>query len=174
MLVNSVLLVVANSSVLFSFLCISYEQYLTYVCKYLLCTQTIYLRILVEMPGMRGISMSQGFGLPNEGLMFFALALFVTTALLKNAGNGYAKMIHFMTKCVSALKDEEKVDLELGLAKEIGWDAYSHDRIDPLQKHYTEEKSSVKLDPRTNLFIEEVMPKPDGEYPQCSLLFTLS
>ena len=108
--------------------------------------------------------MSQGFGLPNEGLMFFALALFVTTALLKNAGNGYARFIHFMTKCVSALKDEEKVDLELGLAKEIGWDAYSHDKLYPLQKHYTEEKSSVKLDPRTNLFIEEVMSKNDGKY----------
>ena len=116
------------------------------------------------MPGMRGISMSQGFGLPNEGLMFFALALFVTTALLKNAGDGYAKMIHFMSKFISALKDEEKVDLELGLAKDIGWDAYSHDKLYPLQKHYTEEKSSVKLDPRTNLFIEEVMSTPDCEY----------
>ena len=108
--------------------------------------------------------MSQGFGLPNEGLMFFALALFVTTALLKNAGDGYAKMIHFMSKFISALKDEDKVDLELGLAKDIGWDAYSHDKLYPLQKHYTEEKSSVKLDPRTNLFIEEVMSTPDCEY----------
>jgi len=108
--------------------------------------------------------MSQGFGLPNEGLMFFALALFVSTALLKNAGDGYTKMINFMTKCVSAIRDEEKVDLELGLAKEIGWDAYSHDKLYPLQKHYTEEKSSVKLDPRTNLFIEEVMSKNDGKY----------
>jgi len=113
---------------------------------------------------MRGISMSQGFGLPNEGLMFFALALFVTTALLKNAGDGYARFIHFLTKCISALKDEEKVDLELGLAKEIGWDVYSHDKLYPLQKHHTEVKSSVKLDPRTNLFIEEVMSKPDCEY----------
>jgi len=108
--------------------------------------------------------MSQGFGLPNEGMMFFALALFVTTALLKNAGDGYARFIHFLTKCISALKDEEKVDLELGLAKEIGWDAYSHDKLYPLQKHYTEAKSSVKLDPRTNLFIEEDVSKPDCEY----------
>ena len=126
--------------------------------------------------------MSQGFGLPNEGLMFFALALFVTTALLKNAGDGYARFIHFMTKIHCVLKDEEKVDLELGLAKEIGWDAYSHDKLYPLQKHYTEEKSSVKLDPRTNLFIEEVMPKHDGEisflclafHIICPLLFTVS
>ena len=133
----------------------------------------------VEMPGMRGMSITsgQGFGLPtNSAMMFFALALFVTHTLLRNAGTGYVKLVHFMTRFITTLKDEERVDIELGLAKEVGWDSYSHDVLDPLTKksvkHDDDEESGgmYRLDTRTNLFEQVKSKVTGGEYAVCALI----
>jgi len=123
---------------------------------------------------MRGMSITsgQGFNLPNNStMMFFALALFITHTLLRNAGTGYVKLVHFMTRFMTTLKDEERVDIELGLAKEVGWDSYSHDVLDPLitkkssVKHDEVESGMYRLDTRTNLFEEVIKSKMDeGEW----------
>ena len=107
---------------------------------------------LVEMPGARGVT-SFPAGLPNQGAMFFALALFITTALLRSAGDGYASMVHMMFKHFVQGTDV-KEEIELGLPVETDWNAYSHDLLDPLQKKAVEgEKSSkYEVDKRTMLF----------------------
>mmetsp|Transcript_28595 Transcript_28595/g.60996 ORF Transcript_28595/g.60996 Transcript_28595/m.60996 type:complete len:450 (+) Transcript_28595:85-1434(+) len=110
---------------------------------------------LVEMPGMRGISPSQVGGLPNQGAMFFALALFVTSALLRSAGNGYVHLLHFMAKHLgNMIKDDndEKEGIELGLPEETDWETYSRSMLDPLQKKKTTERNDYSFDARTNLF----------------------
>ena len=112
---------------------------------------------VVEMPGMKGISpTSISYGLPNDGAMFFALAVFLTTALLRNAGEGYVKMVHFMHKFMTTkmllIKDKESADLELGLPQETDWSTYEHSMLDPLQKKKQKKSTRYSFDPRINMF----------------------
>ena len=126
---------------------------------------------VVEMPGMKGISpTSISYGLPNDGAMFFALAVFLTTALLRNAGEGYVKMVHFMHKFMTTkmllIKDKESADLELGLPHETDWSTYEHSMLDPLQqKKKQKQKRSARywFDPRINMF-EMIKSKAEREY----------
>ena len=123
---------------------------------------------VVEMPGMKGISpTSISYGLPNDGAMFFALAVFLTTALLRNAGEGYVKMVHFMHKFMTTkmlIKREESADLELGLPQETDWSTYEHSMLDPLQKKKQKKRSArYWFDPRINMF-EKIKSKTGREY----------
>ena len=125
---------------------------------------------VVEMPGMKGISpTSISYGLPNDGAMFFALAVFLTTALLRNAGEGYVKMVHFMHKFMTTkmllIKDKESADLELGLPQETDWSTYEHSMLDPLQQKKKQKKRSARywFDPRINMF-EKIKSKAGREY----------
>ena len=124
---------------------------------------------VVEMPGMKGISpTSISYGLPNDGAMFFALAVFLTTALLRNAGEGYVKMVHFMHKFMTTkmllIKEESRADLELGLPQETDWSTYEHSMLDPLQQKKNQKKSTrYSFDPRINMF-EMIKSKTGREY----------
>ena len=125
---------------------------------------------VVEMPGMKGISpTSISYGLPNDGAMFFALAVFLTTALLRNAGEGYVKMVHFMHKFMTTkmllIKEESRADLELGLPHETDWSTYEHSMLDPLQQKKKKQKRSARywFDPRINMF-EMIKSKTGREF----------
>ena len=124
---------------------------------------------VVEMPGMKGISpTSISYGLPNDGAMFFALAVFLTTALLRNAGEGYVKMVHFMhkfmtTKMLLISKEESRADLEMGLPHETDWSTYEHSMLDPLQKKKQKRSARYWFDPRINMF-QMIKSKAGREY----------
>ncbi|KAL7530516.1 hypothetical protein ACHAXR_007317 [Thalassiosira sp. AJA248-18] len=110
---------------------------------------------IVEMPGMRGVSPYEMGRLPNQGVVMLSLALFITTALLRSAGEGRVRLMHFMTKYLGKMiKEDEKKkeEIELGLPKEMDWDTYSHSMLDPLQKKHTEKSSDHVFDKRTMLF----------------------
>lgn len=116
---------------------------------------------IVEMPIMRSISPVQVGRLPNPGAMFFALALFVTTALLRSAGDGYAGFVHFMTKHLTNMIQKEDEEIEMGLPTETNWLAYSHSKLDPLQKKTRNEFCKYAFNPHTFLF-ERMETKTEG------------
>ena len=116
---------------------------------------------IVEISGMRGIAPSQVGHLPNPGAWFFALAFFVTTTLLRKAGNGYARFVHFVAKHMVSMIKKDEEDIDIGLPKETDWDQYSHSMLDPLQKKKVEKISDYKFDPYTFLFLR--VKKAGGE-----------
>ena len=93
---------------------------------------------LIFAPGMGAVAMPRqayqvAGGMPNQGAVGFALALFLSTALLRAAGGGHGKLSHFLLKHLGPM-ETEKDDIELGLPSETSWDAYAHTRVDPLTK----------------------------------------
>ena len=89
----------------------------------------------VQMPGMRGISPSQMGGLPNVPAMLFALALFLTTAIILNARDGYLYLMHQRWRNLDKINEKDnkiESELELGLARQVDWGTYSHLVLDPL------------------------------------------
>mmetsp|Transcript_16469 Transcript_16469/g.34790 ORF Transcript_16469/g.34790 Transcript_16469/m.34790 type:complete len:369 (+) Transcript_16469:489-1595(+) len=127
---------------------------------------------IMAMPGMRGIWPSQVGGLPNRGAMYFALSLFVITALLRSAGDGYVHFMHFMAKHLGQMINKDEKDdmmgskeIEIGLPKEVDWGTYSHSALDPLQKKMQVGNtmgSSYEFDKRTMLF--EPLDKETQDY----------
>lgn len=122
---------------------------------------------MVQMPGMRGISPAQVANLPNRGAMFFALALFVTTALLRSAGDGYVALVHATSRHLTRLAGAREDDIELGLPRETDWGAYSESMIGPLEKKKKSKgKAEIfrdyRVDPRTLLF-ERVEGRAEGK-----------
>lgn len=110
---------------------------------------------IVVMPGMRGIFPYEVGRLPNKGAMFFALALFVTTALLRSAGDGYVKMMHLVARSMGLKVDDTNVeeDVELGLPTESDWGTYSRDAVEPLQRKAEVEKvKELVFNPHTMMF----------------------